>query len=56
MIVNKHNLIHININNQLNYQNNRNNRDTYFDGLLFETFNKNVYSDMFDNNAFILNY
>ena len=56
MIVNKHNPIHININNQLNYQYNRNNIETYFDRLLFEIFNKNAYSDIFDNNAFILNY
>ena len=58
MIVYKHNLIHININinNELNYQNNRNNIETYFDRLLFETCNYYVYSDMFDNNAFILNY
>ena len=56
MIVNKHNLIHININNQSYYQYNRNNIETYFDRLLFETFNNNVYSDMFDNNAFIFNH
>ena len=56
MIVNKHNLIHIDINNELNYQNNRNNIETYFDRLLFEIFNNNVYSDILDNNAFILNY